>query len=281
MSKEIDVNVGDVFKKVTALNVNVGDAWKEVTGGYVNVGDSWKQFYAGWTDPTTYTNISTTTRGEMPVLQNSILCPANSDIWFKLNAGATNSLYAMIMAIDGDSVSDGSGGTVTIYDSTGAQKTTNSISDTALRLLTSGDTYYWLKFTAGSNSQYVAVMFTVGETLYYGLPVFPLGAGGNITMDIGTPSTSNHYYTAGLRAQSPQDVHNNSEALKFTVGVGQWQNTTYKFGRNYLYNDWGLTKNGSYCGYTYTSLYNYSLGSSYPNICWIYYYMFGEGGFCG
>jgi hypothetical protein len=41
----IKVNIGDVFKDVTAVSINIGDTWKTVTKGEVNIGDVWKTFY--------------------------------------------------------------------------------------------------------------------------------------------------------------------------------------------------------------------------------------------
>jgi hypothetical protein len=41
----IKVNIGDVWKDVTAVQVNIGDTWKTVTKGEVNIGDVWKTFY--------------------------------------------------------------------------------------------------------------------------------------------------------------------------------------------------------------------------------------------
>lgn len=36
------INVGDVWKPVTAAKINVGDTWKAVTKGQINIGDTWK-----------------------------------------------------------------------------------------------------------------------------------------------------------------------------------------------------------------------------------------------
>jgi hypothetical protein len=41
----IKINIGDVWKDVTAVQVNIGDVWKTVTKGEVNIGDVWKTFY--------------------------------------------------------------------------------------------------------------------------------------------------------------------------------------------------------------------------------------------
>ena len=39
------INIGDVWKDVSAMKVNIGDSWKTVSGGWINIGDSWKKFY--------------------------------------------------------------------------------------------------------------------------------------------------------------------------------------------------------------------------------------------
>lgn len=38
----LQINIGDDFKEVSAVYINIGDAWKEVTGISLNVGDTWK-----------------------------------------------------------------------------------------------------------------------------------------------------------------------------------------------------------------------------------------------
>lgn len=41
----IKINIGDVFKDVTAIKLNVGDVWKDVTHAQVNIGDTWKTIF--------------------------------------------------------------------------------------------------------------------------------------------------------------------------------------------------------------------------------------------
>lgn len=38
----IKINIGDVWKDVTALKINIGDVWKEVDSQKINIGDVWK-----------------------------------------------------------------------------------------------------------------------------------------------------------------------------------------------------------------------------------------------
>lgn len=45
----VKVNVGDVWKEMSAMKINIGDTWKNVIGGWINIGDSWKRFIG--TDP--------------------------------------------------------------------------------------------------------------------------------------------------------------------------------------------------------------------------------------
>lgn len=44
-SKNMQVNIGDVWKEVTDLQVNVGDVWKSVTAAQINIGDVWKTIF--------------------------------------------------------------------------------------------------------------------------------------------------------------------------------------------------------------------------------------------
>lgn len=41
----IQINIGDVFKEVSAMQINIGDVWKEVVGVQINIGDSWKEVF--------------------------------------------------------------------------------------------------------------------------------------------------------------------------------------------------------------------------------------------
>lgn len=41
-SENKKINIGDVWKTVTAVYINVGDVWKTVTFSYINIGDVWK-----------------------------------------------------------------------------------------------------------------------------------------------------------------------------------------------------------------------------------------------
>jgi len=41
----MQVNIGDTFKSVSAAQVNIGDTWKTVTSAQVNIGDTWKTIF--------------------------------------------------------------------------------------------------------------------------------------------------------------------------------------------------------------------------------------------
>jgi len=41
----MQLNVSDIFKTVTAGQLNIGDVWKPVTGAQVNISDSWKKVF--------------------------------------------------------------------------------------------------------------------------------------------------------------------------------------------------------------------------------------------
>ena len=41
----MQLNVGDTWKTVTAVKINVGDTWKPVTKVQINVGDIWKSVF--------------------------------------------------------------------------------------------------------------------------------------------------------------------------------------------------------------------------------------------
>jgi len=39
------INIGDVWKDVSAIKINIGDVWKDVTSMKINIGDSWKTIF--------------------------------------------------------------------------------------------------------------------------------------------------------------------------------------------------------------------------------------------
>lgn len=39
------INIGDSWKKISAMKINIGDSWKEVAGAKINIGDSWKTIF--------------------------------------------------------------------------------------------------------------------------------------------------------------------------------------------------------------------------------------------
>jgi hypothetical protein len=39
------VNIGDVWKSISAMQINIGDTWKPVAGAKVNIGDVWKTIF--------------------------------------------------------------------------------------------------------------------------------------------------------------------------------------------------------------------------------------------
>jgi len=41
----IQINIGDVWKVVSAIKINIGDVWKDVVSVKQNIGDSWKTVY--------------------------------------------------------------------------------------------------------------------------------------------------------------------------------------------------------------------------------------------
>lgn len=41
----MQINIGDTWKEVSAVKINVGDTWKVVSGAKVNVGDTWKTIF--------------------------------------------------------------------------------------------------------------------------------------------------------------------------------------------------------------------------------------------
>jgi hypothetical protein len=42
----LKVNIGDVWKDVSAIQINIGDTWKAVTKAEVNIGDVWKTIFS-------------------------------------------------------------------------------------------------------------------------------------------------------------------------------------------------------------------------------------------
>ena len=41
----IQINIADAWKAVSAMQINIGDAWKTVAGAQVNIGDAWKTIF--------------------------------------------------------------------------------------------------------------------------------------------------------------------------------------------------------------------------------------------
>jgi hypothetical protein len=41
---DLQINIGDAWKRVEDMKINIGDAWKAVAGVQINIGDSWKTF---------------------------------------------------------------------------------------------------------------------------------------------------------------------------------------------------------------------------------------------
>lgn len=41
----MQINIGDAWKEVSAMKINIGDDWKEVAGAQINIGDSWKTIF--------------------------------------------------------------------------------------------------------------------------------------------------------------------------------------------------------------------------------------------
>ncbi len=39
------INIGDVWKSITAIKINIGDVWKDVAGMKINIGDVWKTVF--------------------------------------------------------------------------------------------------------------------------------------------------------------------------------------------------------------------------------------------
>ena len=38
----MQINIGDAWKEISAAKINIGDTWKEVAGMQINIGDTWK-----------------------------------------------------------------------------------------------------------------------------------------------------------------------------------------------------------------------------------------------
>ena len=41
----LQINIGDTWKEISAAKINIGDTWKEVAGMQVNIGDTWKTVF--------------------------------------------------------------------------------------------------------------------------------------------------------------------------------------------------------------------------------------------
>ncbi len=41
----MQINIGDVWKDVSAIQINIGDVWKDVTKAQINIGDVWKTIF--------------------------------------------------------------------------------------------------------------------------------------------------------------------------------------------------------------------------------------------
>lgn len=39
------INIGDSWKSIDAMQINIGDAWKAVAGAQINIGDAWKTIF--------------------------------------------------------------------------------------------------------------------------------------------------------------------------------------------------------------------------------------------
>jgi len=39
------INIGDVWKDISAIKINIGDVWKDVAGMKINIGDVWKTVF--------------------------------------------------------------------------------------------------------------------------------------------------------------------------------------------------------------------------------------------
>jgi len=189
-----------------------------------------------WTDPSTYTNIYATTIGNLPSLKKSVYCAANSSIWFKLNQSSSGIIYSGIGCINSNGTGTGSGTYEYYgYDSSGDMVYigASSLGSTFLGFGRSNYSPYtmWMKFTAGSSAQYVAVMYTVDEYFTRGLKVNGLYGGGNgSSFDVGTIYHSYKYYTCTLR--TPQLGYNFYHYhLKGTLNTCTPTNLAIKAGR--------------------------------------------------
>ena len=41
----LQLNIGDDWKEISAAQINIGDVWKEVAGIQINIGDTWKEVF--------------------------------------------------------------------------------------------------------------------------------------------------------------------------------------------------------------------------------------------
>jgi hypothetical protein len=86
------INIGDTWKNISAMNINIGDTWKSVAAAQVNIGDSWKTWW-----PTT-----ASIDGKYIYLYNSAGTTLKSDDYgASFNNGGTVSAYYSDIACDG------------------------------------------------------------------------------------------------------------------------------------------------------------------------------------
>ena len=232
-----------------------------------------------WTDPSTYTDIYATAIGDLPSLKKCVYCAANSSIWFKLNQSSAGPVHAGIGCIDSDGTSAGSGTFEYYgYDSSGDMM---KIGGASLGSTFAGFGYFghspytmWIKFTAGSSAQYVAVMFTSGSYFTTGLKVN--GLYGGSSFNIGTVHTNYKYYTCTLRTP---ELSNNKYYYNLlgTLSTCTPTNLVIKAGRRTRfgpdYTVWNLY--GSDAGRCGTSVSINKLhqnwnDTGYPAIDWVY-----------
>lgn len=62
------INIGDTWKNISAMNINIGDTWKSVVAAQVNIGDSWKTW---WPTTPTYTVGDVALGGVIAYIYNS------------------------------------------------------------------------------------------------------------------------------------------------------------------------------------------------------------------
>ena len=41
----MQVNIGDAWKEISAIKINIGDDWKAVEGAQINIGDTWETIF--------------------------------------------------------------------------------------------------------------------------------------------------------------------------------------------------------------------------------------------